>query len=40
MATLTALQGGLLLSKALQSATPLVTALDAAVDYVRTFSDE
>jgi len=37
-ATLASLQGGLLLSKALQDETPLAVALDAALDHVRTFS--
>ena len=37
-ATLASLQGGLLMSKALQDETPLVVALGAAVDYLRTFA--
>jgi AcrR family transcriptional regulator len=36
-ATLASLQGGLLMSKALQDETPLVVVLGAAVDYLRTF---
>lgn len=38
MATLASLQGGLLLSKALQDETPLAVALDAALDHLRTFA--
>jgi AcrR family transcriptional regulator len=38
MATLASLQGGLLMSKALQDETPLVVALDAAIDHLRTFT--
>jgi AcrR family transcriptional regulator len=37
-ATLASLQGGLLMSKALQDETPLAVALGAAVDYLRTFA--
>ncbi len=40
MATLASLQGGLLMSKVLQSVTPLTVALDAAVSYLRTFSGD
>jgi AcrR family transcriptional regulator len=38
MATLASLQGGLLMSRALQDETPLVVALDAALDHLRTFA--
>jgi TetR/AcrR family transcriptional repressor of nem operon len=38
MATLASLQGGLLLSKALQDETPLAVALDAALEHLRTFA--
>jgi AcrR family transcriptional regulator len=38
MATLASLQGGLLMSKALQDEAPLAVALDAALDYLRTFA--
>jgi TetR/AcrR family transcriptional repressor of nem operon len=37
-ATLASLQGGLLMSKALQDEAPLAIALDAALDHLRTFS--
>jgi AcrR family transcriptional regulator len=37
-ATLASLQGGLLMSKALQDETPLAVALGAAVDHLRTFA--
>ncbi|MGD0880766.1 MAG: TetR/AcrR family transcriptional regulator [Acidimicrobiales bacterium] len=37
-ATLASLQGGLLMSKALQDETPLAVALDAAIDHLRTFA--
>jgi hypothetical protein len=37
-ATLASLEGGLLLSKALQSESPLAIALDAALDHLRTFA--
>jgi len=38
MATLASLQGGLLLSRALQDESPLSVALDAAVDHLRSFA--
>jgi AcrR family transcriptional regulator len=38
MATLAALQGGLLMSKAVQDETPLVVALDAAIAHLHTFA--
>ena len=38
MATLASLQGGLLMSKALQEEAPLAAALEAAVDHLRTFA--
>jgi hypothetical protein len=38
MATLASLQGGLLMSKALQDETPLAVALDAALEHLRTFA--
>ncbi len=37
-ATLASLQGGLLLAKATQDETPLVVALDAAVDHLRSYA--
>jgi len=37
-ATLAALEGGLLMSKALQDETPVTIALDAALDHLRTFA--
>jgi hypothetical protein len=37
-ATLASLEGGLLLSKALQDESPLAIALDAALDHLGTFS--
>jgi len=39
-ATLASLQGGLLMSKALQDETPLAVALDAALDHLRTFAGD
>ncbi len=38
IATLASLQGGLLMSKALQDETPLEVALGAALDHLRTFA--
>lgn len=38
MATLASLQGGLLMSKALQAEAPLAVALAAAIDHVRSFA--
>jgi hypothetical protein len=38
MATLASLQGGLLMSKALQQETPLAVSLAAALDHVRCFA--
>jgi AcrR family transcriptional regulator len=38
VATLASLQGGLLLSKALQDEGPLAIALEAAIDHLRTFA--
>jgi len=38
MATLASLQGGLLMSKAFQDECSLTVALDAAIDYLRTFA--
>ena len=37
-ATLASLEGGLLMSKALQNETPLTTALGAALDHLQTFA--
>jgi TetR/AcrR family transcriptional repressor of nem operon len=37
-ATLASLQGGLLMSKALQDETPLAVALEAAIEHLRTFA--
>ena len=39
-ATLASLQGGLLMSKALQDETPLAVALGAALDHLRTFASD
>jgi AcrR family transcriptional regulator len=39
MATLASLQGGLLMSKALQHEAPLAVALDAALAHLRTFAN-
>jgi TetR/AcrR family transcriptional repressor of nem operon len=39
LATLTALQGGLLLSQARRDSAPLQTGLDAAIGYIRTFAN-
>ena len=38
IATLASLQGGLLMSKALQDEAPLAVALDAAIDHLRSFA--
>jgi TetR/AcrR family transcriptional repressor of nem operon len=38
LATLTALQGGLLLSQTRRDATPLATGLDAAIAHIRTYA--
>jgi hypothetical protein len=38
LATLTALQGGLLLTQTRRDNTPLKTGLDAAIAYIRTFA--
>jgi AcrR family transcriptional regulator len=38
LATLTALQGGLLLTQTRRDSTPLKTGLDAAIGYIRTFA--
>ena len=38
MATLASLEGGLLMSKALQDEAPLAIALDAALDHLGTFA--
>jgi len=38
IAMLASLEGGLLLSRALQDETPLAVALDAAIGHLRTFA--
>jgi TetR/AcrR family transcriptional repressor of nem operon len=38
LATLTALQGGLLLTQTRRDATPLATGLDASIAYIRTYA--